>query len=808
MDLKGIWTMKDREEKIECPISIPGDIHSALLAAGIIHHPYWGRNEREIQWVMDKDWILQRDFTLEKDKDIHHRLKIDSLDCLGEVFLNGSSLGTWENSFIPVDVPLPPELLKEKNTLEVHLFSPSKEAEKRKNNHPYPVPHSQYPLQVQGRNFLRKAQCHGSWDWGPAIMTSGIYNSIEIQSYKKGIIKSFEIEYDLRATDAEITVKFLYQSFTQGPEEFILWDDAEPHKIMADLILGDNQLNLQFTKKQIDLWWPSGYGDQPLYTFHLQTPDERLEKTLGFRKLELISQEDEMGKNLLFQVNGQKIYCRGANWIPIDGLPSLQSDQRYEELIDSAAAANMNMLRVWGGGQYEKNIFYDLCDQRGILIWQDFMFACACYPAHKEFLESVEQEVGFQIGRLKHHPCLALWCGNNEDLGGLTFHEESRNNRDVYLVDYDRLNEGVIGRLVKELDPQRSWWPSSPCGGEGDYSDGWHNDSRGDMHYWDVWHEGKPFEAYYDVTPRFCSEFGFQSYPSPSEVKSFAPEDQWNITSPDFEHHQKNDRGNSIILETMARYYRIPKDFNHYLYLSQIQQAWAIETAVNYWRSQRPQNMGVLYWQLNDLWPVSSWSSLEYSGKWKPLHYTMKRCFAPIHLLCYQKEQGIMEIGLANDSGKKLSLKVDLELMDYSGEILWKKTIEAIQQAHNSGIIYSLDYRDMDISWEKTFLRVSCKELGLQDYSMLTAPKKCNLKKAAIDQQIIQEGKQLKITLESNTPVFNLHLDIGELRGICSDNNFLLMPREKKEIILELKKDYSMDEVQGNLTLYNLNNSY
>ncbi|MFP4375108.1 MAG: glycoside hydrolase family 2 protein, partial [Spirochaetaceae bacterium] len=303
-------------------------------------------------------------------------------------------------------------------------------------------------------------------------------------------------------------------------------------------------------------------------------------------------------------------------------------------------------------------------------VWQDFMFSCSLYPADPSFLDSVRREVDYQVRRLQHHPSIALWCGNNENIGALTWFEESRANRDRYLIDYDRLNEGAVGRTARAADPSRAWWPSSPAAAPGDFSDNWHDDSRGDMHYWSVWHEGKPFEAYYDVVPRFCSEFGFQSFPSVETVAEFAPPEEHNVSSPAMDHHQRSPAGNAVIVSTIARYFRFPESFEDFIYLSQVQQAMAISTAVEYWRTRRPVCMGALYWQLNDLWPVASWSSIEYSGRWKLLHYAAARFFRPLHLVLLEGPGGAIEAWLLNDTAADVAGELELRLLDFDGNLL------------------------------------------------------------------------------------------------------------------------------------------
>ncbi len=380
---------------------------------------------------------------------------------------------------------------------------------------------------------------------------------------------------------------------------------------------------------EADLWWPAGEGPQTLHDLTVTFAGRRDTRRIGLRTMDLVAGGE--GGAFRMRVNGRDVFCRGANWIPADALAGRISREGVADLLRSAVAANMNMIRVWGGGRYEPDWFYGLCDELGLMVWQDFMFACNLYPATPEFLAEVEAEVRENVLRLNHHPCLALWCGDNEVVAALDWYEESLQDRDRYLVAYDRLNRTVEAAL-KSVLPDANWWPSSPSPGPFGFGDAWHDDSRGDMHFWSVWHEGRDFEHYREVDPRFCSEFGFQSYPSMDVVRTFAEPKDWNIASPVLEGHQKNAGGNARIAETMFRYFRFPTDFESFVYLSQVQQGLAIQTAVDHWRSLKPHCMGTLYWQLNDTWPCASWSSLDYGGGWKILHHLARRFYAPLRV--------------------------------------------------------------------------------------------------------------------------------------------------------------------------------
>ncbi|WP_081942014.1 glycoside hydrolase family 2 protein [Spirochaeta lutea] len=666
------------------------DIYSLLIQEGHIPHPYQDTQEEDVQWVARQNWQARSVFSLRAEDlprpEERWFLEFPEIDTITAIRLNGQHLGVTDNQFHPHEFRVDEILQEGNNTLEIDFSSPEQAAFDLQTQGPYAFPHAVFPLQSPHRNMIRKTQCHSGWDWGPCLMTSGIYQAVRLiraQSSRVTDISAEVIppaeageEWQIRidaawqswqASDSAVEVQvLLYGPESPTPEVSRAWTLGIPGTQAASR----GGASTHITVKDPELWWPNGMGEQNLYTLELRWPQGYRNLRLGFRTLEVVRQKDEFGTSFYFQVNGQAFFAKGSNWIPADALPSFEDPRRVQNLLTSARDSHQNMIRVWGGGHYESEAFFDACDRLGLLVWQDFMFACSTYPATPDFFAQVEREVEFQVLRLRHRPSVALWCGNNENLGALTWFDESLANRDRYLVDYDRLYEGVIGDTVRRLDSQRLYWPSSPSGGSGDYSDGWHDDANGDMHYWSVWHEGKPFEGYFDVIPRFCSEFGFQSFPSPEGIsramtsqsstystsaeegqdsastpsgflpqpgtprprRTWADPQDWCLTSPTLDYHQKNPRGNTIILDTMLRYFRMPSRLADTLYISQVQQMRAFETAVEYWRSQAPRSMGALYWQLNDLWPVASWSSIEYPDKWKLTHYGVARFFEPLHL--------------------------------------------------------------------------------------------------------------------------------------------------------------------------------
>jgi beta-mannosidase len=791
IDLAGVWELSQTGEHPSrllgpVPMRVPGDNVSALLEAGLIPDPYEGTHELELQWIGRSDWLLRRRFTLEPGFLDERRafLRLESVDSVAEVLLNGRPVASGTSMFLPLQAELGEELRAGENLLEVRLRSPEREALARSRRLPYPVPHSVYPVQSPHRNLLRKAQCHAGWDWGPCLMVSGIYGPARITCSAEGRLEHLHAESRFDGRDVELTVVLEYLAYREAELPLLIEAAGARH---AGLLRAAPGLNVESRTLRIrapELWWPAGYGGQALHELTVRVGGQGERRLLGFRRLEVDSREDEAGRSLVFRINGVEVFCKGANWIPCDALPSRQTPARYEALLEAAVQANMNMLRVWGGGQYERELFYELCDRKGLLVWQDLMFSCAAYPATAEFLDEVEREVRYQVRRLQDHPCLALWCGNNENLGALGWFPETRASRDRYLVDYDRLNEGVVGRVVRELDPGRAWWPSSPSAGPGDYSDNWHQDRRGDMHYWSVWHEGKPFEAYYEVTPRFASEFGFQSLPSPEAVRCFAAESQANLTSPVMEHHQRHPRGNTVIAETLTRYFRFPEGFEELLYLSQVQQALAIQTAVEYWRSRRPVCMGTLYWQLNDCWPAASWSSLEYPERWKPLHYAARRFYRPVHVAAFCRGGAGVEVHGINDTREAVTAELEIRFLDFAGRPRREERRPVRLDPETAAPLGSYPLASLPAPPEELFLglRLIYAAGEAEAACFLCPPKRCQLQDPGLRALVRHGPRGAQVELAAERPAFYVHLEAPGLPGRFSDSCFTLLPGRPRTV--------------------------
>ena len=806
LDLTGQWALRAKTNSTAVPAQVPGDNVSALLAARRIPDPYWADNELQVQWIGRTDWIYERNFSLTAGMLTEQSvfLNCDGLDTFATIFINDQRVAVSENMFARVRVEVKQFLHVGQNALRIEFASPERAAIAESKQLPYPIPYCGYHVQSPHRNLVRKVQCHAGWDWGICLMVSGINGAIYLGATSLGRIEYIATTQQLQRDRVTVAVATEVNSPAGGKSTLEVTLGKETVTQPVTLKPGLNVVRANVTMRNPQLWWPNGYGAQPLYDLTVRVAGDEARKRIGLRKLEVLNIEDKRGLSLTFRVNGVEIYCKGANWIPADAMPQRQTRDRLEDLLTSAQHANMNMLRVWGGGQYESEDFYDLCDEKGLLIWQDFMFSCALYPAQPKFLELVRQEARHQIKRLRDHACLALWCGNNENVGSLGWFEEARKNRDRYLVDYDRLNEGVLGAAIDECDPTHSFWPSSPCGGRGDYSDCWHADNRGDMHYWEVWfNPSKTFDAYYDVKPRFCSEFGFQSFPSLETIRRYAPADQFNPSAPIMEWHQRHPDGNAKITNMFGRYFRIPDGFANFVYLSQVQQAVAIKTAIEYWRSLRPLCMGALFWQINDNWPICSWSSVEHGGKWKLLHYAAKKFYAPVLVSALQRKDGTLEVWVTNDQRTPVRGTVVAEVRNFAGKLVRRFRVPARLAAGSAKLIKQWKVADLAPAPAKVFLQLTFN--GATNTHFFTEYKRCELAQPKIRLQV---GKDCRVTLRTDKPAFFVTLNATGIRGEFDDNCITLLPGEARTLKFTPKDPVTLAAFKQSLTLNHLRGTY
>nr|WP_321463189.1 glycoside hydrolase family 2 protein [uncultured Cohaesibacter sp.] len=801
--LNADWTIRQsgnpRAHSQKIPFAIPGDLHSALLEEGLIADPYWRDNEASLDWIHQGEWLAETTFMFDGDPAERHILSLTHVDCHAIVMLNNVEIGRCESQFLRYDFALAALLKRGQNHLSIRFLSNSRQAVAAKEAFPFAVPYIFWNCRLPHYNFLRKAQCHAGWDWNIALSPVGIYGGITLR--RANMLRLDDLIVRQRHEQGRVFLELtvFYEAFE--PAELTLAANFDG-RVISDLIEvwpGAGEAQLQFEVEAPKLWWPAGHGDQPLYDLSVMLDGQSLDRRIGLRAVELVTDRDEVGSRFAFRINGREIFARGANWIPADALPQRATPQAVRDLLTSALEANMNMIRIWGGGQYEEDWFYELCSELGLMVWHDFMFACNLYPAaDPHWLDLVRQEARMQLRRLSGHPCMTLWCGDNELVGAISWFDESKKDRDRYLAMYERLNF-TLESCWREEKPDIPFWPSSPSVGPFNFGDGWHDDTAGDMHFWDVWHSAKDFEHYRSVRPRFCSEFGFQSFPSMRVIESFtAPEDR-NVSSPVMDVHQRNEGGNSRIVETIARYFRFPDNFREMAYLSQIGQGVAMKTAIEFWRINKPRTMGTLYWQLNDTWPVASWSSLEYGGGWKLVHYMARRFYAPVLVAAEPNpKSGEVTIWAINDGPEPVALTVRCEAVSMSGTIvplgsfsLEVPTDRAVQVSAiprgnigEDAILY--------LSWQSEDGAIA----GENDY-WPKRPKDYVLPRSSImAKETTNPAGDTEITLQTDKPAFFVTYHHGGDR-LYSDNCFTLIPGRPKLLTIERQRRSHLPPIEA-----------
>ena len=634
--LNGEWTLSIPGSAFpETPAAVPGSVYHDLLQAGLIPDPFYLDNEDSALKIMEYDFVYSRSFDAAPELLCSDAvfLRCHGLDTLASIEVNGRLAGRADNMHRTWEYDVKALLHEGSNTIRVTLFSPTKYIR---------AAYAEKPLEgssdaMRGFPYLRKAHCMFGWDWGPHLPDAGIWRDIELIGAEKALLRDVYIAQ--RHENGRVTLDVMphIRHITDSRIRAAVSVTApDGQRITAE---GPGKLSVEIEHPQ--LWWPSGYGGQPLYSVEVTLSDDRgildtWEKRIGLRTLTIRREKDEWGESFCHCVNGVDVFAMGADYIPEDNLLPRVNKERTRRLLEDAKAAHMNTVRVWGGGYYPEDYFYDLCDELGLMVWQDFMFACASYDLTEAFEENVKAEFRDNIRRLRHHASLALWCGNNEIESFVPSGIWAKEKK--LIADYIKLYEYILPKIVKEEDPGTFYWPSSPSSGGSFDEPG--DENRGDCHYWDVWHGLKPFTDYRNHLFRYASEFGFQSFPCMATIESFTRPEDRNVFSYVMEKHQRNASANGKIAEYLSQTYLYPSSFDLFVYASQLLQAQAMQYGVEHWRRHRGRCMGALVWQLNDCWPVTSWASIDYFGRWKALHYYEKRFFAPVLVSC--EEEGTL----------------------------------------------------------------------------------------------------------------------------------------------------------------------
>ncbi len=774
--------------------TVPGCVHTDLLNNKLIDDPFYRDNEQKLQWIGKTDWEYQTTFSV--GPEILQRGNIDlvfeGLDTYANVFLNGESLLNTDNMFRTWRAECKRLLRPGDNTLRIRFRSPINEVLPRMAKMSYQLPAGN----DQGEKtspHTRKAPYQFGWDWGPRFVTSGIWRPISLQAWDGARIQDLHLLPN-KVTSAAATMTAEVEVFAdKAVTATVVVDNvtgkSRAAKSVVNLAPGVNRVLLDFVVARPRLWWPNGLGAQPLYSFKAQllidgqAIDEVTTRT-GLRSLELRQERDASGKTFTFVINGVPVFAKGANWIPADSFPTRITKAKYRQLLESARDANMNMLRVWGGGIYERDDFYELCDELGILVWQDFMFGCSLYPGDQAFLDNVRQEASDNVTRLRNHPSIVIWVGNNEIESGW-FHWGWKDQLPAKLWDdYLKVFYGVLPEVCSSLDPSRPYWPSSPSSNLEEDNE---SQKMGDLHYWQVWHASLPFSEYEKQFPRFMSEYGFQSFPQIETVNTYTVPADHNIESPVMMAHQRHPRGNQLVREYMLREYPEPKDFESFLYVSQVLQAEGIKIGAEHLRRIKPHNMGSLFWQLNDCWPVASWSSIDYTGRWKALQYYARRFYSDI-LVSPQEDHGDIQVFVVSDRLRPVAAQLRLTLLDFAGNKLWSKEDEIEIAARSSGAYSILPLNTLLAGKDPkgVFLftelliggkPVSSNEHFFQPYKDLSLPR------PQIETEVVAVRGGFKITLSADKFARAVYLSSPNYPGVFADNYFDLIPGRKAEVV-------------------------
>ncbi|MEO7600505.1 MAG: glycoside hydrolase family 2 protein [Opitutus sp.] len=799
---------------------VPGCVHRDLLRLQLIPDPFWGANENGLQWIEERAWEYRRTFTVPAALRDHESVELvaDGLDTVANVLLNGSEIGRSENMFLGLRWDVKSLLRPGKNELVVRFDSAMDYIRRNRTDHKP----KEFNDPVGRSQVIRKEQCQFGWDWGPRFVTAGIWQDIRVEAWTGNRLTDVRVTQEHRS-DGSVRLQLEAELVRPDPAVALRWK-----LLLSGRVIDEGNGN-EIAVARPELWWPGGHGAQPLYSLEIEVISSNgavigdSKKRIGLRTIVLDRHADQWGESFQFVVNGRALFAKGANWIPAHSFVAGLTRLDYERDLLSAAQANMNMIRVWGGGIYETEDFYDVCDELGLLVWQDFMFACARYPADSAFLKSVRAEAIYQVRRLRHRASLALWCGNNE-IWALNVTDLEADQR--YLADYEALFHQTLPKVVAAEDAVTPYWPSSPWRGDREHA---HpaGEARGDTHFWDVWHSRMPVKDYEKYAFRFVSEFGMQSYSSPATNATFAPRSDDNVFGATMENHQKNRGGNQVILDYVSRRYRFPKGQNELIYLSQLNQAYCMQTGVEHWRRNMPRSMGALYWQLNDCWPVASWSSIEFTGRWRALQYVARRFFAPAMVTAHVPGEETTIIGnyrrttvskvhlyTVYDAPESTRGVLRWDLFHLDGRVLKsgsKKVVLAYGQSVRQLTVDAAPWLEKYERY-KIYLRIAL-DVGASCVSeetvFLTPPRFLTLPKARTKLDVKLTTPQTA-TLRFTSNQFQ-HRFAFELPGIAhrsSDNFFELYPDETKTVTVILARKATAVQLKRALTHMSLVDSY
>ncbi len=800
ISLTGAWKFKDTSHREWMNATVPGSNYLDLMRAGEIPDPFDGMNEKKVAWVYDKDWEYAREFELPEEafNKEHIYLHADMLDTLADVYVNDRLIGKANNCHLAYDFDIKNFVKEGVNKIRIYFYSPVEYIEEKQKEDAMP----RNNMGITGVPHIRKPQCHFGWDWGPILPCSGITRDIYVHAYDDVKILNLRVlqhfNDDMSAVDVEMIPTLSGESINGTFS--ITAPDGNTLSLGGIVKSG---VSKSFHIDNPELWWTNDISDretQPLYTVTLSLANHE-EKSLliGMRTITLDRSADEYGSQFRFILNGVPLFMKGGNWIPADSFVTRFTSDKIDYFLKSIKTSNMNMLRVWGGGYYESDEFYNTCDKYGILIWQDFMFACAPYPFYnEEFYANVLKEIEYNVKRLRNHACLALWCGNNEieamtpgwmlmkkliDWTGIFFHE--------------RLPE-----IMKELDGITPFTPGSPNGTA--FMEKVGSDNDGDTHMWHVWHGLEPLNYYRKRFTRFCSEFGLESLPDMKTIQGFAKPSDYSLKSDVFMAHQKCPSGNDKMLYYMSTRFRIPKRFEDIVYYTQIIQEECVKDATEHWRRNRGRCNGSLYWQINDCWPVSSWASIDYEGRFKALQYCAKHFNAPI-TVSVEDTKTSLRFFILNDKKEPFEGRLELSLEDFNGKIYDNYIGDIAVDGVTSTCVYKKDFKTLIKKSKERVLYVSLydkKGVLVARRTHLFAPEKnLNLPKARFISSVKVENGVAYIKIKSDKYARYVKADIENTKMPLSDNFFDMRPGEERILSVPVENNMSDKEILKALSI-------
>ena len=799
------------------PATVPGTVHQDLLNQDKLLNPFYGMNEEKVQWVENEDWVYRTSFQvteeqLNRDEAL---LCFEGLDTYADIYLNGSLLERTDNMFVGYTLPVKEVLRKGENRLQVYFHSPIKytlgQFETDGFEYPADNDHSKTRVSI----YSRKAPYSYGWDWGIRLATSGIWRPVTLKFFDVARIEDYFVNQTMVSKElAKIDNALEINSVSKSPKQaevvltYAYKDGAKVvTKKNVTLQPGINKVNVPVEIANPYLWMPNGWGEPALYDFEIVVNVDGKtiaseQKRVGLRTIKVVMEDDKDGKSFYFEVNGQPMFAKGANFIPDDALLPNVTEERYYQLMKDVKDANHNMIRVWGGGVYEDDRFYNAADEMGILVWQDFIFACTTYPSDPNFLRRVSEEAEYNIKRLRSHASLAMWCGNNEIYEGMRYWgwDKKYENPVIWAEmkeGYNKLFHQLLPSIVKEYDADRFYMHGSP------YEANWgrpHSWKIADSHNWGTWYGQKPFESFDKEIPRFMSEYGFQAFPEMKTISTFAEPKDYALESDVMNAHQKASIGNALIKKTMALYYDVPEDFEELVYKGLVLQGFGIRHGIEAHRRNRPYCMGSLYWQLNDSWPVVSWSSIDYYGNWKAMHYQGKRAFAPILLNAFKEGDDLCIYTLSDELQTMKNATLQLKVMNFDGKVLNSKLVKGEVPANASVVYCKENYEALAKDPRNTFLLMTLKDAKgkvlSEEIYYFNYPKDQELPVAKVSYKVKQMDGKCEVTLSTKQLARDIFIEIPIQGARFTDNFFDLLPGQTKKIVITSDKIKKNEPVQ------------